>query len=79
MRDHRKPDDAAAVMTRTNPPSLNSVSPATMRKTPRVMREIIPPSFQDGFSSLNINAKSSTNANTEDLHIARTVNAILIG
>jgi hypothetical protein len=71
VRDQRRPDDAAAVITRKNPLSLNSVSPSTMRNTPTDIVAITAPSFHEGFSKRNRNAKIRTKPKTEDLHIAR--------
>lgn len=70
VRDHRKPDDAAADMTRKKPRTSKAVSPATITMTPAVMVAIMAASFQDGFSRWKRKAKSRTNPKTEDLHIA---------
>lgn len=70
MRDQRKPEDAAAVMTRAKPRTLKDVSPATIRTTPAVMVVIMARSFQEGFSSRNRNANIRTKPRTDDLHIA---------
>ena len=70
VNDHRKPEDAAADITRKNPSTLKDVSPATIIITPIVMVVMIAASFHDGFSSRKRKANSRTNPNTEDLHIA---------
>lgn len=70
VRDQRKPDDAAADMTRKKPRVSKAVSPATIMTTPAVMVAMMAASFQEGFSSRKRKAKSRTNPKTEDLHIA---------
>lgn len=70
VRDQRKPDDAAADMTRKKPRASKAVSPATIMITPAVMVAIMAASFQEGFSRRKRKAKRRTKPRTEDLHIA---------
>lgn len=70
VSDQRKPEDAAADMTRTKPRASKEVSPATIMITPTVMVVMMAASFQEGFSRRNRKAKRSTKPRTEDLHIA---------
>lgn len=73
VKDQRKPDDAAAVMTKINPRTLNEVSPATIRTTPAVIVVMMAKSFQEGFSSRNRKANIRTKPRTDDLHIASSL------
>jgi hypothetical protein len=52
------------------PAKTNSDSVATMRITPIVIVAMTAISLTLGFSNLNKNAKTNTNANVEDLHNA---------
>jgi len=70
VKDHRRPEENEAVISNRKPNRLKAVSPATIIITPTVITAMIANSFQDGFSSLKINAKRRTNPSTEDLHIA---------
>lgn len=70
VSDHRAPDRAEARMTNTKPIATNCASLATIIMTPIVMTEMIATSFQVIFSSRNRNAKISTKASEDDLHIA---------
>jgi hypothetical protein len=69
VRAHRNPEKKAEEMIRANPVALNAVSPATIIRTPRVIAAIIRTSLTDGVSKRNRNAKRSTKARAEDLHI----------
>jgi hypothetical protein len=70
VRDHLNPDNAEAVRTNTKPIGINLASLATIKTTPSVMIDIIVTSFHVTFSRPKINAKTSTKANDEDLHMA---------
>lgn len=70
MRDHRNPEKKAARITSVNPRASKAASPATIMMTPTVMVVIMATSFTEGFSSRKRNAKESTKASEEDLHMA---------
>lgn len=70
VRAQRKPEKNAAAMTRTNPIASKAASPATIMMTPKVIVAMIRISRSDGDSRRKRNAKQSTKASEEDLHIA---------
>ena len=70
VRAQRKPEKKAAAMTRMKPMTSNAVSPATIMMTPIVMVAMIRMSLTEGDSSRKRNAKESTKARDDDLHIA---------
>lgn len=78
VRDHRKPDNADAKITSIKPIATNCASLATIITTPIVMTEMTETSFQVTFSNRNKKAKTSTNANEDDLHMALETSATLL-
>ena len=70
VRDQRKPEKKAEEMTSIKPRAENSVSPATIMMTPRVMVAMMSISLTDGVSKRKRKAKMRTKARAEDLHMA---------
>lgn len=67
---HRKPPSALAVVTKTNPDSMNLVSAATIIRTPMKMSRMTPTSRRENFSNLKKKANVKTKISDEDLHMA---------
>ena len=74
VRDQRKPEKKAEEMTSIKPRAENSVSPATIIITPRVMVAMMNISLMDGVSKRKRKAKTRTKARAEDLHMASKEN-----
>lgn len=67
---HRRPPSALAEVTSMNPRIENSVSRATIMRTPITIRIITPTSRSENLSRPKSRANNRTNINEDDLHIA---------
>ena len=70
MRAQRKPEKKAAEITRMKPRAEKLISPKTIITTPTIIVAIMATRRNDGVSRRKRNAKRSTKAREEDLHIA---------
>lgn len=72
VRAQRRPDSAEAENTMMIPGMLTDVVSRTMRKTPKVMREMTRMSRSEYFSRRKRKANMRTKMRVEDLHMAES-------